>query len=140
MPSATTSDILHHKFMTAVFHQIAFVMYDDLYVGLITSPPTIGQQNETEVITDATNYLRKLVPTAVASWNVNGLEYSNADPIEYLTPSGTWGTIVGAGIYDALNGGNLLYYASLTSPKTVSNGDGAPKILEGQLRITRATC
>lgn len=140
MPSATTSNVLHHKFMEAVFHEIAFVLYPDVFIGLYTSAPTGGENNGVEVDVSGTDYGRILVPTTPAAWSVNTLEYSNADPIEYLTPTANWGTILGAGIFDSLSGGELLYYAALTSPKSVSNGDGAPKILEGQLRITRATC
>lgn len=140
MPSATTSNVLHHKFMTAVFHEVPFILYSNLYIGLYTSEPTSGLNNGTEVSTTGTDYARVLIPTTAGAWTVNGLEYNNTDPIEYLTPTATWGTILGAGIFDALTGGEQLYYAKLTSPKTVSNGDGAPKILSGQLRITRATC
>ena len=140
MPSATTSNVLHHKFMEAVFHEIAFTLYSDLWIGLFTSEPTDGLNNGVEVVSGGTDYARVLVPTSAVAWSVNGLEYSNTDPIEYLTPTASWGTILGAGIFDQLTGGEMLYYAKLTSPKTVSNGDGAPKILEGQLRITRATC
>ena len=67
-------------------------------------------------------------------------EYSNIADIAYLVPTANWGTVTGAGLFDASTGGNLTYVATLTTPKTVNNGDGAPRMLAGQLRISRATC
>ncbi len=67
-------------------------------------------------------------------------EYTNASDIVYNVPTGNWGTIVGVGIYDALNGGNLLFTGHLNTSKSVTSGDGAPKILAGQYRISRAVC
>lgn len=67
-------------------------------------------------------------------------EFSNISDLTYNVPTSNWGTIAGAGLYDAQTAGNMYYVAYLTTPKTVNNGDGAPKILAGQLRITRATC
>lgn len=140
MPSATTSDFQHHRFMEKVFHGINWTEYTDIYVGLfITLPPLTGGVAG-EVSTSGTGYARVAVPVGVGNWNVAGLEYSNAADITYAQPTAAWGTIVGAGLYDASTGGNLLYTAPLTTSKSVSDGDGAPKILTGQLRITRALC
>jgi hypothetical protein len=62
-------------------------------------------------------------------------------PISHLLFQRQIGTLfVVPGLYDQLTGGNLFYIATLGTPKTVNNGDGAPKILAGQLRITRASC
>ncbi|MBI4460722.1 MAG: hypothetical protein HY648_11785, partial [Acidobacteria bacterium] len=36
-----------------------------------------------------------------------------------------WAQAVGFGIFDALTNGNLLYWDSLTTPKTVAVGDKA---------------
>jgi hypothetical protein len=140
MPSATTSNYLHHVQMEELLHGIDYTPITDIYVALFTTNPALDNTGGVEVSTSGTNYGRVAVSVGVAQWNVAGLEYSNAGDITYGVPSSTWGTINGAGIYDAATGGNLLYVAPLTTPKTVSNGDGAPKVLTGQLRITRATC
>lgn len=55
---------------------------------------------------------------------------SNNGTITFPAPTGNWATgsaMVGAiGVYDQLTGGNLLWWAPLTVPKTVNNGDAAP--------------
>jgi len=140
MPSATSSNYLHHIQMEELFHGVNFTPITDVYIALFTTNPALDNSGGVEISTSGTNYGRVAVPIGAVQWNVAGLEYSNASDITYGVPSSTWGTVNGAGIYDAATGGNLLYVSPITTPKTVSNGDGAPKILAGQLRITRATC
>ncbi len=48
---------------------------------------------------------------------------SNSGAVEFPTATGSWGTIVAAGIFDASTSGNLLAYADLTTSKTVDSGD-----------------
>lgn len=49
----------------------------------------------------------------------NGVATNNAD---VFTPvaTGDWGVITHIGIFDAANGGNMLYYAQLPNPNTVN--------------------
>ena len=106
----------------------------------MTTNPSLDGTGGVEVSTTGTNYARQAIAQGAAQWDVSTLEYSNANEITYGVPSDNWGTIVGAALYDNSVAGNLLYVAALTTPKVVNNGDGAPKILANQLRITRATC
>jgi hypothetical protein len=140
MPSATTSDYLHHLQMERLFHGVTWTILTNVYIALFTTNPDLDGTNGVEVLTAGTNYGRQTVAVGSGTWDVSTLEYSNADDITYGVPDATWGTVVGAGIYDAATTGNLLYVAALTTPKVVNDGDGAPKILANQLRITRATC
>jgi len=141
MPSATTSDFQHHLFMEKVFWGVDWTAYSNIFIALYLVAPNLNDPaSGTEVSTSNTNYARQSVPVGSGSWTVNGLEYSNFAEITYGQPSATWGIIVGAGLFDSATGGELLYYAPLTTSKSVSAGDGAPKILANQLRITRATC
>ncbi len=48
---------------------------------------------------------------------------SNSSAVEFPTATGSWGTIVAAGIFDADTSGNLLAFANLTTSKTVDSGD-----------------
>jgi len=48
---------------------------------------------------------------------------SNSSAVEFPTATGSWGTIVAAGIFDASTSGNLLAFANLTTSKTVDSGD-----------------
>lgn len=113
-----------------------------LWVALFTTVPALTGTGGVEVSTSGTNYGRVqiLANTGWAGPSGTNQEYSNSADISYLVPTANWGTITGAGLYDASSGGNLYYVATLTSPKTVNNGDGAPRILAGQLRVSRAVC
>lgn len=79
-----------------------------------------------------------------SGWQYNSgtLEYSNLSDIVFGVPTANWGTIVAVGLFKTASAGSvdMMYYAQLTSSKVVNNGDGAPKILAGQLRIARASC
>ena len=143
MPSATTSNYLYQKQMDFLLSQTAWSSIATIYVALFTTVPALDGTGGVEVSNSGTGYGR----IGVASGNWTGptganLEYSNTNDIQFGTPTANWGTINGAGLYDSAIGGtnNLLFVAYLTTPKVVNNGDGAPKILAGQLRITRATC
>lgn len=150
MPSATTSDYQHHEFMKLLFHgehlwADGWTTADTFHIGLMTSAPplaSVAPFSTWECVDPGTfNYARATIGVGVGNWGSSGLEYSNTPEITFPNPiGGNWGLIVGAGIFDAGTAGNLLYYADLTTNKQVSDQDGAPKILTGQLRITRAYC
>lgn len=48
---------------------------------------------------------------------------TNGSSITLTTATGSWGTVAGVGIFDALTGGNLLMAGNLTSPQTVGSGN-----------------
>lgn len=143
MPSATTSNYLYNNQMDYLLNNNSWTAPASIFVGLFTSAPALDGTGGTEVSNSGTGYAR--VAIAAGGWNGpsgGNLEYSNASDVQFATPTANWGTIVAAGLYDSAIGGsnNLLFIAYLTTSKVVNNGDGAPKILAGQLRITRATC
>ena len=149
MPSATTSDYQHHEFMKLLFHgdhswADIWTTANVIYVGLMTGAPSLNDTApyDTEcVVPGQFNYSRATIGVGVGDWAVDGLEYKNVPELAFPPPQGgDWGLIVGACLFDANVDGNMLYYADLTTNKQVSDNDGAPKILTGQLRITRATC
>lgn len=143
MPSATISDDLYVQQMNYLLHNTAWTPPPQLYLALFTSVPRLDGTGGAEVSNSGSGYER--IPIAAGAWNgptgVN-LEYSNTNDIQFGTPTANWGTINGGALYDSQIGGTnkLLYVCHLTTPKVVSLGDGAPKILAGQLRIVRATC
>jgi len=150
MPSATTSNFLHDKFLNFLFRSGADGVWDNkpanFYIALFkVTIPNPANEGGTEISSSGTGYARVLIEADPNKWDgpnagTSGRELSNKEDIVFGVPSADWGTIVGAGIYDAASGGNLYYTATLTTQKTVSNGDGAPKILAGQLKISRASC
>jgi hypothetical protein len=60
---------------------------------------------------------------------------SNGTAIVFPTASGSWGTVVALGIFDASSSGNLLYWADLTASKSVGANDRV-EIAVGDLDIT----
>jgi len=60
---------------------------------------------------------------------------SNSAAVEFPTATGSWGTVVAAGIFDASTSGNLLAFANLTTSKTVDSGD-VLRFNTGEIDIT----
>ena len=145
MAGASTSDFLHKKQMDYLLKNGSadwkpVNIYVALLTGTIQIPAQLTGSGLNEVSTASTGYTRKSVTSWTGAASDSNLTYSNTDDITFNVPTANWGTITGTALFDAETGGNLLYIAELSTPKTVSNGDGAPKILAGQLRISRASC
>ena len=51
-----------------------------------------------------------------------GAVQTNAE-CAFTQASADWGTVVAFAIFDAVSGGNMLYWGDLTASKTVNNGD-----------------
>jgi hypothetical protein len=62
---------------------------------------------------------------------------TNGAAVEFVTATGSWGTVSHVGVFDALTSGNLLGWAALTASKTVSSGD-VFRFDAGDLDITLA--
>jgi hypothetical protein len=106
-----------------------------IYLGLFTAAPT-DAGGGTEV--SGGNYGRVYMPVP-ASWTlVGGNPYTvrNAIQANFGAPSANWGVITHLGIFDAATGGNLLYWAALTTPKTVNALDPGPKFPINSIVIT----
>jgi hypothetical protein len=96
------------------------------YVALFTGVGTDAGSGFTEV--SGSGYTR--ATTAAADWNsatgTGPSTISNANAITFPTSSGSWGTIIAFGLYDAPSGGNLLAWDYMGSfpwqPATVAIG------------------
>ena len=97
------------------------------YIALYTVAPTDGGGG-TEISGNA--YVREAVAMSVTGDNA-----TNTGAVEWPTASGTWGTIVAVGVFDALSAGNLIAYGNLTVSKTITSGD-VFRIPAGDLDIT----
>lgn len=99
------------------------------YVALYTVAPGEGGGG-TEV--SGGSYARQ-----AATFTVSGTATTaeNSSAIEFPTATGSWGTIVAAGIFDASTSGNLIAFADLTASKTISSGD-VLRFNAGTLTIT----
>ena len=97
------------------------------YIALYTVAPTDGGGG-TEISGNA--YVREAVAMSVTGDNA-----TNTGAVEWPTASGTWGTIVAVGVFDALSAGDLIAYGNLTVSKTITSGD-VFRIPAGDLDIT----
>lgn len=97
------------------------------YVGLFTAAPS-DTGGGTEVA--GGGYVRQAV-----TLSVSGNLATNGAAVEWPTAGTDWGTITHIAVFDALTGGNMLVYATLTASKTLSTGD-VLRIPAGDLDIT----
>jgi hypothetical protein len=151
---AALSDFLENKLIDFLFRGQAIGITGasagagsgptNLYVGLFTVNPS-DTGGGTEVT--GGSYARVTVASSLANWagtqaaasttassGTSGTT-SNNGSITFPTPTASWGVITGFGIFDALSGGNLLIWGSLSTNKTVNNGDAAPAFNAAALSI-----
>jgi hypothetical protein len=140
------TNYLENKIVDHIFRTSSFTKPAGLYIGLYTATPS-DTGGGTEV--SGGSYARVLVGPSDTDWmgthgttsgdsvGTNGLT-DNAQDITFPAPTANWGVISHFGIFDAVSGGNLLIYGALSTPKTVNDGDAAPKFLAGALDVTFA--
>ena len=127
------SDYLEDKVLDHVFGGTAYTAPGTLYVGLYTAAPS-DSGGGTEV--SGGSYARKSMPAMTVS-GTSPTEATNGAAVEFITATGTWGTVTHVGVFDAVTTGNLLGWAALTASKTVSSGD-VFRFDAGDLDITLA--
>jgi hypothetical protein len=122
------SKYLEKKILDSVFGNSSFPSNATIYVALFTTLPTSSSDTGTE--TSGGGYARKSVAnnsTNFPASTITGVTSTkkNGTAITFANATGAWtGPIIGFGFYDASSAGNLLYFGSLLSAKTVS-GAGA---------------
>lgn len=141
---AAMSDYLENKLIDFLFRGQTLTAPATIYVGLLTAAPS-DTGGGTEV--SGGSYARASVTSSLANWagtqasgsttastGTNGTT-SNNNAITFPVPSANWGVITHIGIYDASTAGNLLFWAALTTSKTVNNGDAAPSFPAAALTV-----
>lgn len=151
---AAMSDFLENKLIDFLFRGQALGITGasagagsgptNLWVGLFTANPT-DTGGGTEVSGGA--YARVQIASSLANWagtqaaasttassGTSGTT-SNNGSITFPAPTANWGVITGFGIFDAATTGNLLIWGSLSTSKTVNNGDAAPAFNAAALSI-----
>lgn len=121
------SDYAESALLQEIFNGTNFVP-PDTWVSLYTTDPTDADTG-TEV--SGGSYARVRVYAQAGGspdWNtavVDGIGYlvDNSDDVTFPTATASWGTVTHFGIHDAVTAGNLLFHGSLTSSKTVGDGD-----------------
>lgn len=143
---AGKSDYLENKFIDHVFRARSYTAPTQVWVGLLTAAPS-DAGGGTEV--SGGSYARATAGVnsdtawkatqggtpASASSGTTGVT-SNPAALTFPAPTANWGVCTHFGIYDASTAGNLLYWAPLTTSKTVNNGDAAPSYAIDALTVT----
>ena len=113
----TENNLINHIFRTA-----SFTKPTTLYIGLITTL-TDGEAGTVTEVTGG-SYTRIARNPLDANWaaSVTDGTTSNTAVITFPAATADWGTATHFGIWDAQTNGNLLIYASLTNPRTITNG------------------
>ena len=103
----------------------ASIIPDPFWVGVSSTAPAEDGTNFTEP--SGNNYGRASVANSAANWPAaSGSQKSNGTVISFLEATGDWvggSPLTHFGIFDAVSGGNLILFGSLTTPKTIGLGD-----------------
>jgi hypothetical protein len=105
--------LLDHTLRNTAYTTPGTLVYVSLHTGTLTAAMT-----ETEC--SGNNYGR----VQVTAWDAasNGAT-QNTNTISFPTPSGTWGAVASAGIFDAASTGNGLFFSAVGASFTPGNGD-----------------
>jgi hypothetical protein len=126
-------DYLEKKLLDHLFNKAAYTA-PTIYVALSTADPTDAGTGLAEPSGNA--YARKA--TSASDWNAatgtNPTVTTNATALAFAEATGSWGTISYFALMDALTGGNMLGYGSLTTPKAINSGDTA-QFVAGDLSV-----
>ncbi len=115
--SNAKTDFLENELLDHVLNNAAYVAPATIYVGLFTVMPADDGTGGTEV--SGGSYARESVSFTVAAAGA----VSNNGAVTFTQATALWGTVLGMGLFDAISGGQLLYYGTLAASKTVDNGD-----------------
>ena len=94
------------------------------WIGLLTAIPNADGTGAVEVSSAGTGYARQALANdkTTLSNAVNGRVY-NLNNVTFPSASAPWGIISAVGIYNAQNGGNLLYFSPQSTPRPFDEGD-----------------
>lgn len=140
--SGAKGNYLEGKLLDAVFSNAAFPSNATVYVALFTATPTGASGSGTEAT--GSGYARLGVTNNATNWPAatggSPASKSNGTVLTMATATGDWSSAANMtswGIFDAVTGGNLLYYGPLTENKPVLNGD-TPSFAIGAITITES--
>ena len=142
---AALSNYLENQIIDWIMRGQSYSPPGNLYIALYTTAPTAagggvevsgGSYARVAVASNLANWAgTQGAATTTASTGTSGLT-SNNSAVTYPTPTAAWGTLVAFGVFDASTGGNMLFFASLTTAKTINNGDSPPIFQSAQLTFS----
>jgi hypothetical protein len=117
------SSYLANKVLDHILGNTAYTTPTTLYVALFTAMPT-STGGGTEV--SGGSYARLSVTNNSTNWPAASSQTKrNGIALTFAAPTANWGTLVGAAIFDASTGGNMLYFGPFSVNRVVNNGDPA---------------
>jgi hypothetical protein len=131
---SAASDYLEDAVLDHVLGNTTFTQPASLYVGLFTSDGGLESNTSgswTEV--SGGSYARETIAFSAAS----GGSTSNSATITFTTATANWGTISHVAVMDASSAGNVLFWGSVTTSKTIESGDTF-QISSGNLTVSLA--
>lgn len=136
---AAKTYVLDDLILQAVLNSTAYVQPANTWVGLFTTVPANPGDAGTEVTTVATGYVRQATGGGLG-WtaSVGTGVASNTGIIQFPVATAAYGfEVTGVGIFSAVAAGDLLYYGTLGTPKTVGLGDSVSFAI-GALVVTES--
>ena len=108
-----------------------------VYVALFTTMPGVDDTGGVEVT--GFSYARVSVANNTTNWGTvtNGTKL-NLTAITFPSPSGSWGNVVGFGIYDASSAGNLLCSGTFAAAFPVSTAGQTLRFAANRLTVVTA--
>jgi hypothetical protein len=114
------SNYLENALLNATLRNTSFTSPSSVFISLYTTNPD-EDDSGTEVA--ASGYDRFEVSAGVSFTTASGGSCRNTEAWTFLTATTAWGSVSHFGIHDATTGGNLLYYAALSSTITIGTSD-----------------
>ena len=129
---ANMSNFLENKLIDFLFRQQTYTPPTALYFGLFTTPPTDSTPG---VEPAAPSYSRAGTATGLTMFSStnapddteisagsSGITY-NQQNIVFPDPEEEWGAVTHVGVFDAITGGNYLFWGELIHPRDFVVGD-----------------
>ena len=114
------SNYAENELLDHVLKVGAYTPPTHIYIALSTADPTDDASGLSEP--SGGSYARILCD----DWDTAASRaIQNTSSVEYVEATGSWGTLTHFAIMDALTGGNMLAYGSLSESKVISSGDTA---------------
>jgi len=132
------SNYLENELIKHIFRTGSFTKPTVLAVALFTAAPS-DAGGGTEV--SGGSYARVDRPPLDANWAATSGTDGHTDnvaDIVFPAPTADWGQVTHFGVFNATSAGDLIFWGALTTPKTVNNGDPAPKWVVGDMDFTLA--
>ncbi|MGA0134451.1 MAG: phage tail fiber protein [Opitutales bacterium] len=122
--AAGFSDYFEDKVLGYLFGNVAYSLPGTYYVGLWTSSLSDSSDGSAAGEVSGGSYARVSVTNNSSNWDTaSGGATANTNLISFPMATASWGTVTYVGICDASTAGNMIAYAQLTSPVSVSQYD-----------------